>query len=240
MPRGGPDYGAPAYQVAASQVDTGDLITAIRGVNTVDGLGRPVLFETFGEGVNAWYSQGVGGGAVAQADASISEIPPACCYMSIGGTKDSSYSLINRTWRISGTRSAGAEAGFIMSSSQGSRVILLGFRVTDAYLIGGINIGYDGKLYYRDAAGDWVLLDSFVFSGANNAWISSKVVLDADLRNYKRIVVGQRSYDLTGLACQDLDVSTIEELSLTIQGISGAGVSNKIRVGHVIVTLDEP
>jgi hypothetical protein len=240
MPRGGPDYGNPVYQVASQQQDTGDLIVAARGINTCDGRGRLMYLDTFLDGLGAWRATQSGGASLAAVVTNVAEISPVCMLLNTFGGAVGDYSQIARSWRIAGIRHVGLELGIKYDGGMADLIVSFQLRTLDGYAYGQMKLTNDGKLYLFNAAFAYQLVDTLAASGESNTWLPVKLVIGNDPLTYVRLIVGQREINISSVVIYTPVPSTIEDLYVAIQAINVSAGKSKIYIGHVLMTVDEP
>jgi hypothetical protein len=240
MPRGGPDYGNPGYQIAVPQLDTGDLLVGMRGLNSCDGRGRLFFLDTFGEGASGWAPMVTAGvpnpfGYMYQA-----EVPPVCLKMDVSAVPGTSTGGLKRDWNSSNTNRIGLEVGVNWGTFRASLKISLRTRAAVGYTYGTLTLQNDGQVLIRDAAFTNRLITTVPTPASGNAWMPLKIVTDSERKIWVRIVIGQDEYDVSKYGLWPDATAWNDDIYAELLAISVAGGYNTVYLGHVILTLDEP
>ena len=241
MPRGGPDYQNPDYALAAAIPDVGALIVPMRGVAPIDGLGRIWFMDTFGQGLSAWRTFVTGAGVLACASIQYAQVAPASACLTTGPTPATDSSFMMYPVLPSGSSRQGIELGVMYGTGMPDTTVFLDIVV-------GANL-VKGKFTLFPAAGvlrlflgvGYVDLPILLAGTGNVYWLTLKLVLDASVPAYVRLIYGPYSMDLSAYAPALVAFNpAVAVHGVNISGAPSDYASQFLYVGHVILTADEP
>jgi hypothetical protein len=240
MPRGKPDYLSPRYGTSVLSFDMGGLITALRGVSSVDNKGRILFFDTFSEGLFAWYSNSVGSGIDPALTTNKVEVPPVSVQMEAGSTPPGGFSFVNCTLNMTGNSKVGFEVG--LYSAPASPLYTIGIE----YDNGGV--AYTGTLVFDPVAltlriisgGLSILVYTFSALPAYDGWLCLKLVVDFDTNYYDAVIYGKERLSLKQYPLGFGAIGREDTLKFSVTVNANNAVSHTGYLGHAILTTDEP
>jgi hypothetical protein len=240
MARGYPDYQNPVNQVAGRLVDFAGIQTAQLGLSTLDGLGRLVWVDRFGEGLSAWETYTLGAGLVPVIDDAISEIPPSSGRLRIAGLALGATSGIRRSFQFTDPNKVGVEFSVLFNA--GNCVVDLNItRVLDAvnsYLI----VRYSPlarTVQIIRGLDTWILVTYAAFTMAR-MWIPIKLVLDFENGVGRKLVIGCETFGLGAITLGGGAWADTDQLYIDISAVSYGVLATDQYIGHVYLTADEP
>lgn len=240
MARGHPDYGEPGYKTAGVNLDIGALLVALKGIGSVDGLGRIWFMDTFGEGLTAWNLNKSGNGSLPVASTLESEVPPASMYLDASATTTHT-SLANKFLHIGGEDVIGFEVGILYSNTVPT-ITLQSYYDDGTFThtaIMQIQVS-TGLIVIYDEAFDPVTVGNIPATPAAETWLPVKMVIDYENGVYKRAIFGGTIYQLgQGLYVEEAG-ETQGTLQFQIAATSGGAANRAFYCGHAILTRDEP
>lgn len=243
MARGGPDYGNKNYEIALSETDNSELIAARQGLIRLDARGRVVLWDNFESGVNGWelLSGGIGSDPHYSTDGRflLGKYPPIKLIPNaVGGS-----SVMYKTFMVSGSKRIGMEVALLNHTYRGDISLQLSGNYSD---------GVKGAGFLRIAAGDFAhTIESpegnrLIYTPPNISyyvfkWVFYKLVIDLELSEYVRLVIGGKEYDLSGLSLGTGSVGMRGEIMATLYHSANSAINKDyVLLSHVIITSDEP
>lgn len=240
MPRGLPDYYNPDTAVSQRVVDMTSIMASMVRVAPVDGLGRPAFIETFGDGAMKWNLDSGGDGVDPVVQTILPEITPASLYLDCGTLAGLGFSAaLAQHYQPEATR-FGFEVGISFPYDEGL------FQVTiDVLTAAGeysalwdFNIA-TGALRLQ-ISGGVVTLDTIHGVTSPYLWMPVKFVFDVSTGKYERFIVGSRRYDVSTYSMGLIPGINPGRVFITLQGYATGAGFNVVKLGHVILTLDEP
>lgn len=239
MARGLPDYGNPEYIAAGKASDPGALMLALRGIASVDGLGRLFLVETWGEGQVGWLSLG-GGAPRAYVSVGYAEIAPGALVLpgSLGPTTPPAG--IMRGFYLPLLGRLGVELSLLYTIAD------LRYSIYCRYWTGAVR--YDAEVSIDETTGDvsvntttgYMVVANIIPIGTDLPWVPIKLVLDYTTGSYVRLMIGQCTINLSNLIHTTVVTIYPGYLSVQITSTDTFHGGEDARIGHVFVTLDEP
>jgi len=236
--RGFPDYGAPSYLSASVLTDPAEVYNRLVGFASLDGRGRVLLIDTFGNGLTAWTAGRSGAGAFpVVVTTSPSFISPASVVLD-PGVSALDFSAILRLQFLGQTQRIGIEAAFYNVGVNGARFIIQ----TQYNYSGTI---YQARLKYTPSTGVWQIQtpagdQTIATQTVSNAYAQAKLVADFSTGFYKRVVIGETAIDVSTFAmATTTGITQGTAVYWSYAESIGAGTT-PIRLGYVLVTRDEP
>lgn len=240
MPRGNPDYGVRENEIAKSTDYEDVILVSTRGVNSVDGLGRLYYFDDFKEGIQSWGRTGLNGGTAPILKYGKSEIGDYAVFHDAGTNTGNGHSAIDKSFWLNGGVKIGVEFTFEFGYQRPDTILGVIIQSNGVSLEGRVKIGYDNKLYLRNAAGAYEQFSEITLDATTPNFMPIKVVIDTVSKTYDRVIIGQTRYENFSIVPEENAPTTKSKISISIDAIS-QGVNNRdLTVGHIIVTTDEP
>lgn len=240
MPRGLPDYFNPDTLVAQRLANMDELLTALRGISSVDNRGRTLYFDNFANGEHGWQNTKTGDGVVPIASTNQAEVAPSSLEMDSGTDTGGGACQSVKRFRLFNVRKAGLEFSFAYYAN--TPWIQAAFYYNDgtASYQGILVIDYDAsKLYLYDGAVKTEVMDLPSDAGAI-AWLPIKLVIDIEAGTNLRLIVGQTEIDVTGYDLKSSPTSLEGILQIQFNTDAQDDGTNIAYIGHVNVTIDEP
>ena len=240
MPRGYNDYQNPVNQVAGRLVDFAGIQTAQLGVCQLDGLGRLVWLDKFGEGLGGWQLYTLGAGIIPAVTSATAEIPPSCLILGVAGGIAGDISGLQRSFLFTQPWACGVD--FAVLYNQGNNRLDMNLYSVRSLVLSWIRVRYIpnlGTISIMVAGGTTVYL-TLTAAASDRLWIPIKLVADFEAGTGKRLVVGTQSISLVDIPITGGPTLEPDQLYMTINAEAlGAGSLNQY-VGHVYLTVDEP
>lgn len=240
MPRGLPDYYNPDTLVSQRLANVEEIVTALRGVPSLDNRGRTIFFDNFKDGVAAYYLTSGGDGSDAVADTSIAEVPPNSLYFECGTDAGSGSSTAWRIIRSIAAKKVGFEVSIGFTAALPDITCMLRYDDGDNQLEGRWELdGNNGIITVWDVNTPKVIATMTAEPG-RTGWLPIKIVLDFENRVYTRCLVGLSSIDVSDYSLRSIATAYEGQLSLYLNGTAQDDATNEMYVGHIAITADEP
>lgn len=240
MPRGQPDYIRPEYEISQVSFDPSLFLTALKGVNSVDGKGRVWKIDNFGDGPGAWTTDAAGNGNLPILSSANPEIGSTSVLMDAGTLAGGGESIFVQTNIVNRPVIMGFEAGFYVDDFSPDYDITIDYRITGGSLLGGLKFSInDRKLYIRTSTG-YIAIASLNINPTSPGWLPIKVVIDFTNRKYIRAVYGGVSLDVSSYSPYSVVADGIGALRISIHATAVNNTGFDGYLGHTIITLDEP
>lgn len=240
MPRGMPDYNNPSTQVSAVQFDPSAIMTAMQGINSVDGLGRIWKIDNFNHGLGSWGIDAGGNGVAPYAYTGLAEIGLNSLRMNAGTLAGDGESAIAGYLHINTDARVGFEFGVWYSSITPNYIVGLSYFLTGDSFSGSVILNSSDRKVYVDNNGVNTLVYTLPSGSIGGVWLPLKVVVDFSTNKYVRLMIGQRKIDLSQYSLPSNLTSGIGDLYLRLGAFAYDGTVRYGYVGHSIITLDEP
>lgn len=240
MPRGHPDYDTPDYQIAHVTLDPSLVLTAVKGVNSVDGKGRVWKVDNFNSGFGAWGGD-FGGDGVSPALSTLQpEIDNTSVRLVPGTLASNGESSINQVLIVATPIHMGIEAGVYLDNNSPDYIISVDYRKTGASFYAQMKVSEaDRKIYIRDSGG-FVQVATLSAQTFTPGWLPVKLVIDFSDNTYERVVYGGNSVDVFNYSVVSFVADGIGSLLVKVTALSNAANNSDAFIGHTIFTLDEP
>ena len=251
MARGTPDDAVGAYSAAGVVTDLGDVIAFAQGISRIDNLGRPVLVDTFANGLLRWHLFQVSA-AFPTAETLVTTnannrvaagfAGPVGCYLDSVGP--GGLSQILSYWVVGDLSTAGLECAFKFPDdtipSGTSRTVRLAYQTPGAVSAQQITVFITSPSagIYRFSVLSLPFPSFFEDVPIVGApWVQFKIVGDFSTGLYSRLIIGNKLVDIsdrqiTAYVGGPLDGELISEI------IAAAGAQPYL--GYVVLTRDEP
>ncbi len=240
MPRGLPDYYNPDTAVSQRVVDMTSIMASMVRVAPIDGLGRPAFIETFGDGAQRWALQAVGDGIAPVVQTTLPEIAPASLYFNAGTLAGLGASAaLAQAYQPEATR-FGFEVGISFPFDQGRFEVGIDVETAagEYTALWDFNI-HTGAIRLQISTGT-VTLDTNTSVVSAYLWLPIKFVFDVSTGKYERFILGSKRYDVSSYSLGLIPATTIGRVFIGLQAYATGAGSNAVKLGHVILTLDEP
>lgn len=247
MPRGLPDDGVQTYAAAAVSSDPGDIANRAGGFAPADGLGRPVWFDSFENGLGRWEPAQFGAATLPTARngypygfASVNGV-----YLNTGGTALSDLAQISQRFYLGYSRRIGIEAAILITDTTPLVAVGVEYRLVGGgspyigRLLGVPGVStYDINLVH--ASGNFAIASLPKPTSNNEYWAQIKVTGDWSTGRYIAAIVGEQRIDVSAytLAASALsEVGTVTSIAFCAGTGTVAGFTS---IGYMILTRDEP
>jgi hypothetical protein len=240
MARGLPDYYNPDTAVSQRVVDMTSIMASIVRVAPIDGLGRPAFIETFGEGADRWHLDASGDAVVPVVRTQLPEITPASLYLDAGTlTGAGTCSALTQFFHPEATR-FGFEVSISFIYDMGRMEVGIDVETgaTEYTALWDMNI-QTGALRLQ-VAGGMVTLDTLPWATSPYLWLPIKFAFDVSTGKYERFIMGSKRYDVSSYSMQTVPTTHAGRVFIGCQAYATGDGYNTIKLGHAILTLDEP
>ncbi len=245
MPRGQPDYSNPEYQLAQSYADPALLTIGSVGFAPVENLGRPLLLETWREGIGAWHVGTYHASTTIAASTAwgtfLPFIPPAFMVMDLPDEPINRFCYLER--RLQWSRAGRFGLEFSVVTKNDPKTLTVTFESAEHGNYHAARLKFDlstNEISISTDAG-YVLLDQRLSITGYSMWNSIKLAVDTASNTYLRLVIGGNSYDLSPYSIENSATPDEDGIRILFRLANGAvGVTATVGVGHVLLTADEP
>jgi len=241
MPRGLPDYYNPDTLVSQRLANVEEVVTALRGIPSIDNRGRTLFFENFNGNLSGWVSSSDEDGSVAVISTAQAMISPASALLDAGTLGNSGSSWMWKNIQLGASALLGFETSLWYSSGAPT------FRMDLRYDLAGDE--FFARLEVRPASGEIrihstdgsAIVGAVGYNGiATGAWLPLKVVADFANGAYTRLIVGQEQIDVSAYALTSSVLAVPGRAEFKIHCLAGNAVTNLANIGHATGTVDEP
>lgn len=238
--RGGPDYGNPAYTSAANPLDMSSMILALKGVHSIDGLGRVIFVENFAEGLYSWIttSNGLYPNVVVSAGEAL--IPPAALKFpaQVDGVSATAY---HRLYEASGSR-IGFEVcvDFEDLACKFQMDTFAYSPTTERGMFGRLTWNSSTKLWKFGPGAGVTILDWSSLSDIQGGWLPIKVVVDPETVHGVRVNINGIKIDVSSIPLFSFAGQPPGMLDCNITAIGANPSLEAFTIGSAIITADEP
>jgi len=247
MGRGNKDFESAGYLLGNSTIDNADLVAMQLGVGLLDGLGRTVVFDTFGKGFGMWnfINSGVGVlpllanaqrnglGTIYVPPYSV-ECDPKVAAGDISGISTSAYL---------GTQSRlGIEVGFIIGVNMPDLRVDVEFAPTNqAARLMRIVLSNNGNSVLLNTGASTQNVGTFISGGINTgSKIQMKLTGDWTLNKYQKLLVNENVIPVSTIPLGNSGAASLGGLVVKVYNVSYGAGSSKGFIGYVRLTKDEP
>jgi hypothetical protein len=241
MPRGGPDYYNNVYALAVSQQDPSNVMAALTGINTLDGLGRVIYWDNFQSSLLKWIPGKFGTAAYPVIDTTLAEVGNQSVKFVPGGANVSERSLMFRSFGVRDGTSVGAECSLYMLGNWDLFEIDIDLLYLTTHHYVELRIDHVGNRIQIYTASDYVTIMSDISWSFMHGWLGIKLVYNPVTNKLERVIIGQNEID-----CSMYDMYTdsipneLTVVQITMFAWPTARHTDKVNVGHFILTTDEP
>jgi hypothetical protein len=241
MAHGAPDfYNSQAKGNTYTLSDMAELAARLGAAHNFDRLGDLIYGNTFSNGINGLNIIGGGTGNHVEVDGQAGIFGPLCAHL-ISDVGEGNYSGLRAVLPFTGSARLGAEASFSFVVDNGTFYIYIRRYRDNVEKQGSIRLTRQTKtLEYRDNTG-WHTLDTYpaVFGGYFD-YNRLKVVVDFDKVEYVRIRYNDRTYNMQGIPLYTTSASSDSMIFGEVRAENCYHATLGIRVGHIILTQNEP
>ncbi len=242
MPHGQPDFGAyAAKKTVGSMADNAELAARLGSIVTFDRRGDVVWLDDFEDNIDKWEVMTLGIGAAVVLSNEAARNGSRSAKLTTGPAIDN-YAIIIKHLPYPALSKVGFEISFTIDEDLNhlfhSLMLLDG---TNRY-IGSIDYRPDvDELYYYDDAG----APQLIASGLNLAasiyhFHTMKLVVDIATMRYVRLILDERTYDLSNYLMQPILDATLPTMWAYFASFTGVAANQSIYVDDAIVTQNEP
>lgn len=240
MARGQPDYGNPNYSVAQVPFDPSLFMVALKGVNTVDGMGRVWRVTNYSDGLGAWGTDAGGDGTSPKLFYSVAEVGDISIKMVPGTLAGVGESTLAQAFILTSPPRLGIEHGIYVDNFSPDYYITMDYRITGSSFTAGYKFSESTRKIYILQNNTYVEIVSMDTQTIAGGWMSIKLTVDFSTRKYVRLVYGQTVVDLSSYSTDSQATNGIGLLYTTIRAVANAANNSPAYIGHSIITLDEP
>ncbi len=238
--RGLPDYFNADTQVAQRLVDLTSVMAVIKGIPPIDGRGRIAYIDAFLEGLTAWVLLKGGDSSGFAVTTLGAEVPPCCALCTTGTAAGGGYSTMRKDFFTSFASKMGIEIAWNITPGDTLMIVSMHWYTSAGRLTGQAILNTDtGDIKLVTAGVDPVVanISPSIFSFA---YYPIKLVCDFRTGFYSRLIVGQEEIDVSSIPLEHAAFTGIGEVITSIQ-VEAAGTGDEtVKIGHYVLTLDEP
>lgn len=240
MSRGQPDYGNPDYAISQVSFDPSTLLTAIKGVNSVDGKGRVWKIDNFENGFSGWETDSGGDGAIPILSSAFPQVGSVSVYMDAGSLALSGESIIRQRFFMGVPARLGLEAGLYFDVNSPDYIITIDYLKTGSSFQAGLKLSALDRTISVQTSSGWVTVATLEASVFTSTWFALKLVVDFSVSDYVRLVYGGNSVDIDQYQPLTSATTGIGIVTTYITSLASSGGNIVGVVGYAIITLDEP
>ncbi len=247
MARGSNDFGNIGAAFAANQMDTADIQETLTGIGLLDGLGKTVYFDNFKNGLGGFAKLAEGAGvAPVLADVNENNIggiysPPYSAKCTTGDNVADKSSLVFRAV-LRNQSKLGLEFGYTFISSTSDFDLNMDFwREGGSAKKIGLRASIANNTLELATGAIWQSLGQFrSFLTGNVNRMQIKIVGDFETQMYKKLLVGEKSYDVNQYALGNSTFGNPTGLYIKLAAVSYGAGSTPIYFGYFRLSKDEP
>jgi len=206
-----------------------------------DRRGQVIWFDTFAHGLSAWKATGYGTGASVLTINNLTYLPGFAAELIAGSDGVAAAELQKEFQPLESVRN-GIETSFTCFNAFNRFGISI--NRLDGTLRHTARLRFynaDNGLYYTDAAGVDVLIDTFSdIVYAYGLYQHLKVVVDFALGEYVRAIYNTTEIDLRGIPIYQAAEAANVGYRIVLNHLGAAAANARAQVGHVIITTGEP
>lgn len=242
MANGTPDYMVSESLTHSLQYDISQLVMALGGVQSIDGLGRPIYIDDFRGGINNWFLSWSGSGAIPRKGTTYqnSYLSGLGCEFVLGADPASSM-MSKRFGNVAGGR-MGIEVMPYPYNTPGDFIVDVNLTS-----LAGVNYrclltmsSYDGVVRISTTIGDVTIVSFDAAVGFYESWYPTKIVVDLDTGKYVRLIFGRTAYDLSAYYMVQSASDYIGRAMAMLKAQTNGVFQGNYGLGYFILTLDEP
>ena len=242
MPRDLPDWGAQSSQATVHEVtDLGELAVRLGSIDRFDRRGDVIFLDDFQDGLLKWTPGMSGVGAAV--DLSFREVRNGilACRL-LAGSDANTQALIYRELHFPVLSGMGLEVSFQIPPATDE--IQFQFPLWDGVDFHDFEFIWSdtlNELQYRDESDNHVAFATGVdLSISSGLFHIAKLVIDAEKKEYSRVILDDTAYPLPGKTPSITASATLPRLRVRIENRGRSGNNDVVYLGDVIVTQNEP
>jgi len=243
MARGYPDYNNPLYNIAARNLDLSSALLAMRGIQSVDGLGRMVYATTFADGLNDWKQYASGAAPVWYASGVEPEIAPVCASTTTAPPTYASVAMWHHN-ALSDYTGIGVQLSVQHAANLAQLQVEIQLWSSDGVYIREnlyklLVRPANSDIQYKNSHTSYTTVASLDRMTGYTHWNTIKMVIDPATQTFVRLRVNNQTYAPN---IQDNSALVIPPaiVLLGITAITPDSTARSQSVGHVLITYDEP
>ncbi len=241
MPRGLPDYYNPDTLVSQRLANVEEVVTALRGVASLDNRGRTLFFDSFGEGLSGWVLSSEGAAASPVVSTGQAYIPPASVYLDAGNTGGDDNSKLTKIIQLGASALLGFETSYWYHGDAPLLRMDLRYDLAgDDYFARMEILPETGVIRIWSSSG-WATIANVGYNAwSEGAWLPLKLVADFANGEYMRAIVGQEQIDLSAYALMSTVVAVSGRAEFRLTCFPSGDGADVGYIGHATGTVDEP
>jgi len=241
MPRGLPDYYNPDTIVSQRLANVEEVVTAVRGIGSIDNRGRTLFFDPFHETIKGWELLKSGDGEYPVLAAYRVLIPPSSAYFDTGTSGGDGLSQLMKRFHLGASTRLGFEAHILHN------VLCPNYKLRMFYDLGGVE--FTARLEFLPATGalrifvsnNWVEIGNTGYGGySGEIWLPLKLVADFESGQYVRALMGQEQIDLSSYSMDSSLILPPGIAAFDIRCEAANAGENSGFAGFANITVDEP
>ncbi len=241
MPRGLPDYYNPDTLVSQRLANVEEVVTALRGIASLDNRGRTLFFEDFHSNMSGWVLTNGNDGVDPAIDTGLSLVPPSSCKLNAGTSGNNGFSTLTKRFHLGASAKLGFETAIWYHEDAPS------YKMEMRYNLAGVEyfsllrlLPTTGALDIWSAGGYNNIGNVGYAATANGAWLSLKLVADYANGLYTRILAGQLQIDVSDYILRQSVQAAAGHSYFYLLAEAINAVTNDGYFGFVAGTVDEP
>ena len=223
------------------QIDSGELAARLGSPVTFDRRGNIFWYDDFEGSSQKWYSGFIGAGT-ASLNATRSWRGSQSMKMTSGATSGNA-ALIRKAFYNPSDANIGLEFKVLTDAADSEiKVYLYGYYGTKAYY-GAISYSYGDKTldYSKGTTLSWVELETDIYLDIlRETWLPIKMVIDGNTAKWKRIIVGDTEYNLSGIDLVAQAPSAERHSFVVFYIFNTDNAAKTCYIDDVIITQNEP
>ena len=242
MPRDLPDWGAQSSQATVHEVtDLGELAVRLGSIDRFDRRGDVIWMDDFQDGLFKWSQGTAGTGAAVDLSFARARNGMLSCRL-LAGSDGTRQALISRELHFPVLSGMGLEVSFEISSETDE--VQFNFPLYDGVNFHDFRFIWSdalSELQYRDADANHVAFATGVdLSIAGGLFHIAKLVIDAENKEYARVIVDDTAYPLAGKTPYTIASAELPRIRARIENHGRAGSNDVVYLGDAIITQNEP
>ncbi len=242
MPRDLPDWGAQSSQATVHEVtDLGELAVRLGSIDRFDRRGDVIWMDDFQDGLGKWITGVSGTGAAV--DLSFNRVRNGMLACRLKAGSDLTHqALIYRELPFPVLSGMGLEVSFQLPPATDE--VQFQFPIWDGVNFHDFRFIWSdtlNELQYRDEDDNHVAFATGVdLSIVSSLFHIAKLVIDAENKEYARVILDDTAYPLAGKTPSLLASAELPKIRARIENHGRAGSNDVVYLGDVIITQNEP